>query len=349
MKPEHLPSHLHPSQTAFAASSIIPGTEDLSESPNSNGNDSSNAHINCDRTREPSRFEEPSLHFLVCATSAIAFQSLQALLRSINHQGSRSELHLRTINIPLYPPASEAEAKRLSQQYWPTLWKGGNPFGPHPAIVARSSQEIQGRVDGLMSLASRAGWATSTDGKGESVGAVVVDRSERAVIALAGDARWEGIGGNSRQGCGNVMAHAVMRVIGMVARKRRSLLQDDLYDTNFFAERPLTQIEKDEYTKSTIAPGGYLCLDLELYVTHEPCVMCCMAINHSRFGRVIFGKCLPQTGGLHVEQSSSDAPNIKYGGYGLWWRRELNWKFLTWHWADEEDSEVDPDVQHLHA
>jgi len=330
---------------------------DLSGSPGSNIDDPSIVRNGANRDEiEASRpCPAQSLHFLICATSATSLESLRSLLLSIDHQGGRLDPHLRPVTVPLFPPSSEDQAKRWSQEYWPTTYKGGNPFGPHPVIVTRASQEMQSEVGRFMGLAIRAGLATSIENKGESFGAVVIDRSQGEgpeLLAAAGDARWEGIGQGSRQGCGNAMAHAVMRVIGMVAEKRRSLLQDDLQTASSpdsFEEDPLTHIEKDEYAKSTIAPGGYLCLDLELYVTHEPCVMCCMAINHSRFGRVVFGECMPLTGGLIAEHNKDDSRNIKYGGYGLWWRQELNWKFLAWQWVGSNDLQMGSKFQGVHV
>lgn len=114
----------------------------------------------------------------------------------------------------------------MSQEYWPAAYKGGNTFGPHPAAVTRATQEIQDQAVDFMRLATRAGSAASAKYKGEPIGAVVVDRSRgqgAVIIAAAGDARWKGLAQDSSQEYGNGMAHAVMRVIGLIAKKREDL------------------------------------------------------------------------------------------------------------------------------
>ena len=312
------------------------------------------------------QYNEPAtpatLQFLACTKRSISAERLQQLLLSTNvFATNQIETHIRTIKVPVTPPLSHEQAKQLSQNYWPTVYKGGNPFGPHPAIVTCAVDEIQDQAGHYMSLATRAGEATSSGGRGEPFGAVVVERNSNSagpsVVAVAGDARWENITEARSQGNGgNVMAHAVMRVIGMVAKHR--LTASDTHTTyrtsskqpNYFADEPLTLFEKNIYSSCRLAPGGYLCLDLELYLTHEPCVMCSMAINHSRFGRVVFGQRMPRTGGLAadvvaaddnassslIEEEAAERP-----GYGLWWCEKLNWKFLTWQWVDDEMGERD--------
>jgi hypothetical protein len=116
--------------------------------------------------------------------------------------------------------------------------------------------------------------------------------------------------------------------------------------------------------------------------------MCSMALLHSRFGRVVFGRDMDKTGGLKAEkqnnttntivQSLQDATADKENsttpsrkkrsrnrpppvntalansaansgpmsppirgkpdqiGYGLFWRPQLNWKFLCWQWDKAE-------------
>lgn len=307
--------------------------------------------------------QQPVLHYLVCSTSVITFEGLQTIFSSVKSSlGSNLESHLRVIPVPLYPPSSEKQAKDWSRRYWPTVYKGGNPYGPHPVLVARALEDVRSRAGRCMGLARRVGEELSLAAKGEPIGAVIVNRSEGEdafVVVAAGDARWHHIEKAEEQGNGNVTAHAVMRAIGMVARKRRSPLhigltgESDFDESDLFADRPLTPLEMDVYTSSTVARDGYLCLDLELYVTHEPCVMCSMAILHSRFSKVIFGQRRLRTGGLTVESQNdcdSDITNDDQGlGYGLFWRQELNWRYLAWQWVADDKRQAITSSQEIYA
>ncbi|KAI9657148.1 MAG: tRNA-specific adenosine deaminase subunit tad3 [Bathelium mastoideum] len=102
-------------------------------------------------------------------------------------------------------------------------------------------------------------------------------------------------------------------------------------DVEYFLDRPLPgTVEADIYNSSRLAPDGYLCQNMEIYITHEPCVMCCHAMLHSRFDRIIFHHRMPLTGAL--------TPERELGlGYGLWWRKELNWRALAWEYKDENE------------
>ncbi|OAA67837.1 ribonuclease [Niveomyces insectorum RCEF 264] len=130
-----------------------------------------------------------------------------------------------------------------------------------------------------------------------------------------------------------------------------------------FQDKPLLEEESRIFVEEHPRPDGYLCHGLELYVTHEPCAMCSMAILHSRMGKVVFANRMPLTGGLSAEDRiltpSSTYGNFPTGkknrnggsggggggvgsngeyngngihGLGLFWRRELNWSLLAWEW-----------------
>jgi len=174
---------------------------------------------------------------------------------------------------------------------------------------------------------------------------------------LAADSRW--LEGGRNDNIGNPMAHAALRAIAMVAQKlkkgRAKLIVGDttcgaLDEETIFSGRPLLPDEIAVFNNDNIPKDGYLCHGLEIYLTHEPCVMCSMALLHSRFGRVVFGQRMPMTGGLGSETRATPlgAPTL---GWGLFWRKDLNWSMLAWQleWKsrgeDTSDLTIEPQTQ----
>ncbi|PGH13786.1 hypothetical protein AJ79_03486 [Helicocarpus griseus UAMH5409] len=82
----------------------------------------------------------------------------------------------------------------------------------------------------------------------------------------------------------------------------------------------------------TRTQGGYLCTSLDLYITHEPCVCCAMGMLLSRFRAVVYLK--PAEG--KEEEARLDAALDPYVGYGLHWRRELNWRAVGFRFVEEK-------------
>ncbi|KAI1460842.1 cytidine deaminase-like protein [Annulohypoxylon moriforme] len=180
------------------------------------------------------------------------------------------------------------------------------------------------------------------------------------IVAIAGDARWH------KHGCfnktGNPMAHAALRAISMVAQKlvrseNRPKSDEKIIEFECFQDKPLLHDEQLVFDTDHPSPDGYLCHDLELYLTHEPCTMCSMGILHSRMGKVIFCRRMPLTGSMTSEDRAHDICSVSGDcegscgggqGLGLHWRKELNWTLLGWEWeADKPDSLLlDP---HTHA
>jgi tRNA-specific adenosine deaminase 3 len=186
-------------------------------------------------------------------------------------------------------------------------------------------------------------------------------REATQIVALAGDARWYQQEKTGRTG--NPMGHAALRAISMVAQKlvrteNRARNTPAIMEFEAFQDGPLMDDEQVVFDAEHPCPDGYLCHDLELYLTHEPCVMCAMAILHSRMGRIVFRHRMPLTGGMSSEDRGYDTcgnpPTCEDGpcgggrGLGLHWRKELNWSMLGWEWEtdDVERLAVDP---HLHA
>ncbi|CAG7943907.1 unnamed protein product [Penicillium nalgiovense] len=112
----------------------------------------------------------------------------------------------------------------------------------------------------------------------------------------------------------------------------------------------------------TRSQGGYLCTDLDVYLSHEPCLCCSMGMLLSRFRSVIFprrGRL--ESGGLssepvvgpvadELEQAAeADASAVdrqdERGYYGLHWRKELNWRALGFEFVEDGDVDVESEAE----
>jgi tRNA-specific adenosine deaminase 3 len=258
-------------------------------------------------------------------------------------EGLEEGIFIRSIPVPMVPPTSQVQAAMWSQNFWPTVYRKNNPLGPHPAMVSRATDEITGDAAVWMTLAHQVAEQSKAAGYGESLGACVVqrDQGKTVVVALAADARWHDHDNTSD--AGNPMAHAVLRAISMVAQKlvraenrKTDTKTPPILEFEAFQDAPLLPDEQKVFEQDHPSPDGYLCHGLELYLTHEPCVMCSMAILHSRMGKVVFRHRMPLTGGLCSEDRGDGHPDLAESaggrGLGLFWRRELNWSLVAWEW-----------------
>jgi len=283
-------------------------------------------------------------YFVLCPTRFIQHADLFATLRrSPPFNALAVSPKLLYVTVPALAPTSAEQATLWSETYWPIAYKNTNPYGPHPSLVLRNTIEIEGEAPKWLSIAATAGSEIAALGLGENIGCVVVDRTRGVseVIAVAGDCRWRSPSGamEAHEGGGNVMAHSVQRAIAMVAKKRLRTAGADpaILDRSLFCDIPLTDVEKPYYETEVIPTSGYLCVDLDIYMTHEPCVMCSMSILHSRFRRCVFDERMPLTGGMTADTIGNPANPGKGLQHGMFWRpSELNWKFLAWEWQSKE-------------
>mmetsp|Transcript_52236 Transcript_52236/g.122244 ORF Transcript_52236/g.122244 Transcript_52236/m.122244 type:complete len:310 (+) Transcript_52236:38-967(+) len=127
-----------------------------------------------------------------------------------------------------------------------------------PLEISDTKQEV---YDRLLQRAREIG--------GDRCGCVIVDRSGKEV-AIARDCSDE-----------HPLRHAVMVAIERVSLSRHS-----------------TQTSVQAGTKRPHPDDDYLCCECEVVTTHEPCVMCAMALVHSRVRLVAFQVSDPGFGGL---------------------------------------------------
>ena len=313
--------------------------------------------------------DHATIHLLIPPPLPLNSEDIITVLRPNIH--SESLPIIRTTLVPLDPPTTVEQATLWSEQYWPCTFNPASQTiqkAPPLRILRTTQVELDkpANLKSYFSLAERAAAECADGAPGRKVGAVIVDPEKQEVIAVAGDARWyrqphdpmTAENHHHKLAEGRPEHHALMRAIAMVAEKEAQRRNDNENPSNTAAEehtinlsgRAVTSFERLyaqaphsrnnpnqssqpglPTPQSATRPDAYLCNGLDVYLTHEPCVACSMAMIHSRFRVCVFRRRMPKTGGLCAEKDDigSDGKGL---GYGLFWRRELNWRVLTFQY-----------------
>ncbi|KAM5141757.1 putative inactive tRNA-specific adenosine deaminase-like protein 3 [Mantella aurantiaca] len=190
------------------------------------------------------------------------------------------------------------------QQVWASIWPSTYHAKPKTVNLEEASHgggvsdEEKIRIGGYMCRAVEAAqWNQAKGGKG--IGAVVVDRESGKILAVGTDQTGEK---------GRPLLHACMVAIDMVAHQQGGGAYECLAGREIQPQpknhsvtpQDEEQIGENENRKRTKETSGqcsgelpYLCTGYEIYVTHEPCIMCSMALLHSRVSCVYYGCCSP--------------------------------------------------------
>lgn len=214
------------------------------------------------------------LEVLVCLVSDVPKMqvvSIDSLLPSggINCNGLGEPF---VVKVPARAPLTRPQFE-LASQHWPTSFHEDKQV----TVALRGelfSHHQKERIHAYMASAVTAAREGGVAGM-EAIGAVVVDPKTERIIAVGHDCRRK-----------HPLHHAVMVVIDLVARSQGGGFYGfDSYPACRFTSASSVQ------TEAQIENGTqpYICTGYDLYVTREPCVMCAMALVHSRIGRVFYG------------------------------------------------------------
>ncbi|KAF3917197.1 hypothetical protein ABW20_dc0106230 [Dactylellina cionopaga] len=231
--------------------------------------------------------------------------------------------------VPQWAPCNLKQANYWTEKYWPTIYRRTNPYGPHPFLTTKWEDRLHHpypidemdyvEYDGTqismgeyyMRLARKVAEEGEQKGDGLRIGCVVVELKDREgprhgkVMAVAHDARIK---------ANNPLAHACYRTISLVGRKRVEVTARHKPKVNMYAlNAPNSPMEDDYYGRVPGDPDGYLMNDLIVFMTHEPCIMCSMAMVHSRIGCLVYDEPMV-SGGLHADLAPSDGHSLPYTG-----------------------------------
>lgn len=97
---------------------------------------------------------------------------------------------------------------------------------------------------------------------------------------------------DTRKSTAHPLRHAVMNIIRNIADHRASQLPLPPSSV-IVSSDPITNTDAD----STFNCNNYILTSMTLFTTHEPCIMCSMALLHSRVKEVVYLVPMEKTGG----------------------------------------------------
>lgn len=225
----------------------------------------------------------------------------------------------RQFDIPKHQPVTR-ERYQMMNSCWPMNYftSGVTPKSQSESAHSFDEEQLL-RIRKFLSIALEQA-DLARQNKRVPVGAVVVDpMAEDRIMAMGHDSLRLKDCLNNHLGCIDVSAetvddhnqdetvvcspymHAAFVCIESVSEYRRQSRKRSL--------------ETDSNIKATQKGADYLCTNMDLFITHEPCITCCMAILHQRFKRVFY---------IHDNPLGCGAFKSHYGIHN---RRNLNHRF----------------------
>ena len=209
--------------------------------------------------------------------------------------------NLEKVQVSTKPPLTRSQFE-FSKTFWPVS------FHEDKAVTALVNCSLFTK-DNLVDMERHMALAIKTAEFGQKLdesccrGAVIVDPKTNDVISCAYDVI-NVKGTFQNRPVKHPLHHAPMVAIDLVARAQGG----GAYEYGPYLSKP-PELEKGLYYHSTFygatgtdnASGTtkqsfYICTGLDIYLTFEPCVMCTMALLHSRIRRVFYGADLKEGG-----------------------------------------------------
>ncbi|XP_052767346.1 probable inactive tRNA-specific adenosine deaminase-like protein 3 [Mya arenaria] len=237
--------------------------------------------------------ESSSVHVLLCETSVIDRAHLEETLAPVSaHLGP-----VGALKVPVTAPLTRSQFQDCVA-LWPVNFHENKLITKllNGTFFTKSElNTISNYMKEAIKMAKMAKISNQLP-----VGALLVDPVRGHIVAQAYDMR----------GC-HPLQHCTMVAVDMVARSQGGGMWEYSHDSDF----QWTQSDIRDNTSSTDATdkttGPYLCTGYHMYITREPCVMCAMALVHSRVERVYYGSSDPE-GGLGTRHKVHVQPGLNH-------------------------------------
>ena len=242
---------------------------------------------------------------------------------------------IRTVRVPQYAPATRPQFEEANR-VWPVHFHEGaatrslavwrDAPAPHelPSMqahmrraiaAARDNAAAGGRPVAAVMVRRRAAatgdGSTSTGAASSGLEGGVDEDDAACVVAVCADGTCSAAAPAARSP-GHPLAHACMRCVEEVARQERAYAARKRAAGAYAAAGGATAAAAGDEAVAAADDGPaafHLCAACDLFLTHEPCAMCAMALVHSRVRRVIYALACPGGGALgsryrlHCERS----------------------------------------------
>ncbi|SMN22235.1 similar to Saccharomyces cerevisiae YLR316C TAD3 Subunit of tRNA-specific adenosine-34 deaminase [Maudiozyma saulgeensis] len=217
--------------------------------------------------------------------------SVQSMLHSFRKDLKYSNLS-SSHEIPKEGPQTKELMLQWSDEYWPLVWRGN----PNDQILNDYTFNMPFIEDILLKI-HRLSQEQYENGNIYPIVTAFVDPNDSTNCIYACDTR--------AQQESSPLDHSIRIGINAVSKRLK--------------ERK--KVIDNAHTE------GYLCLDFDVYTTHEPCSMCSMALIHSRIKRCIFIQPMTMTGSL--KHKSGD-------GYCMHQHKLLNSSYEAFQWVGDK-------------
>ncbi|KAG1774839.1 hypothetical protein EV702DRAFT_974229 [Suillus placidus] len=216
------------------------------------------------------------------------------------------------ISVPCNPALTQTSLV-LKNTLWPTVFAPRRKWEPEKWSIAK----VQWARDAISHILRKTVQTTSSD-ELPVVAHIPKPFEDEALLSRSFTAK------DTRISTRHPLRHAAMNIIRNVADWRAKSSPPDLLPDPL---KPVASSSDGSLGISDTSCNGtnYLLTGLTLFITHEPCIMCSMALLHSRVKEVFYIVPMPQTGGCG---GSACLPALK----------GVNHRFSIAHWRQREGS-----------